>query len=241
MKLRTFISVVSVFVIGVSSSYAKMKRYDVESAIVEYRMSGGGNMLGFSTKIEGKRKLMFKDWGNLELDEENISSTVMGGVEKTHELTEIKGDTVYSVDFENKVIYKSKISDYLSEKKDKDVSKIGKEMLKKMGAKKIGKDKVLGYECEVWEIMGSKMCIYKGIVLKSEGNIMGMKHKSEAVRAEFNVKIDDKEFKLPPFPVKEADKFTSQEEAEKFDAKEIEKKSKEFKEFMKNFKSLMGQ
>ena len=240
MKVKFFVFIISIFAVTVSFSYAKGKRYDVKSGIVEYKMSGGGNMLGFSTKIEGKRKLIFKDWGNLELEEETTFTTVMGEKEKTHQLTKIEGDIVYGVDFENRVIYRSKISDYFSKEKNKDLSKVGKDMLKKMGGKKIGKDKVLGYECEVWEIMGSKMCIYKGVVLKSEGNIMGMKHKSEAVRAEFDIKIDDDKFKLPDFPIKDLKEQIPGSASIKKEDKELMEKSKEFQDFMKSFEGLMG-
>jgi len=39
---------------------------------------------------------------------------------------------------------------------------VSKEMMKSMGGKKIGTDKVLVYTCEVWDMMGVNQCIYKG-------------------------------------------------------------------------------
>ncbi len=228
-----------VFALFVSLGNASEKRYEIKSGMVEYNITGGGGMLGFETKIEGKSRLIFKDWGNLELNEEETSTSVMGGVEKSHTLTKIDGDTVYSVDFDRKTIYKSKMSDYFG--KNRDIGKIsGKDMLKKMGGKKIGKDKVLGYECEVWEFLGSKICMYKGVVLKSEGNIMGMKHKSEAVKAEFNIKIDDEKFKLPDYPIKDIKEIPIENSENEFDEKELKQKSKEFEDFMENFKGLMS-
>ncbi len=50
----------------------------------------------------------------------------------------------------------------------------GKEMMIQMGGKKVGTDKVLGYPCDVWDLMGVKQCMYKGLPLKVESNIMGV-------------------------------------------------------------------
>ncbi|HEO98228.1 MAG TPA: hypothetical protein ENO02_02900 [Epsilonproteobacteria bacterium] len=77
----------------------------------------------------------------------------------------------------------------------------GKAMMQQMGGKKTGMDKVLGYSCEVWELMGTKQCIYKGVSLKVESNVMGMKHTEVATKAEFDISISKDDFKLPDFPV----------------------------------------
>ena len=67
--------------------------------------------------------------------------------------------------------------------------------------KKTGTDKVLGYTCEVWELMGVKQCIYKGIPLRVESNIMGMKNMEIATKAEFEISLSKDNFKLPDFPL----------------------------------------
>jgi hypothetical protein len=83
----------------------------------------------------------------------------------------------------------------------KSMAKSGKEMMKKMGGRMIGKDKVLGYSCDVWDLMGVKQCIYKGIPLKVESNIMGQKSTEIAVEAKFDLSLDTKDFKLPEYPL----------------------------------------
>jgi hypothetical protein len=80
-------------------------------------------------------------------------------------------------------------------------------MMKEMGGKKIGEEKVLGYNCEVWELMQSKIWLHKGILLKQEANIMGTKHTTVATSVKFNVSISDKEFKLPDYPRKTMDQM----------------------------------
>jgi len=58
-----------------------------------------------------------------------------------------------------------------------DLTEMGEKMLKQMGGKKIGSEKFLGRPTEIWEIkqMGTKSWIWKGVPLKSELNMMGMK------------------------------------------------------------------
>lgn len=41
------------------------------------------------------------------------------------------------------------------------------------GGERIGKGKVLGVECDIISVMGAKSWIYKGLVLKSEVQMMG--------------------------------------------------------------------
>jgi hypothetical protein len=77
----------------------------------------------------------------------------------------------------------------------------GEKMMKQMGGKKTGTDKVLGYTCDVWELMGTKQCIYKGITLSLESNIMGIKTREVATKAAFDIPLSKEDFKLPDFPV----------------------------------------
>ena len=185
---------------------ASTKRYDVKSGIVEYKITGGGSMLGITTKTEGISKLYFTDYGNLELHDERETTTTMGQKTTSHNLVKIEGDTVYSVDEEEKYIVKQKLGKLVNQQKEgKSLASMGKEMMKEMGGKKIGTEKFLGYPCEVWEVMGSKVWIYKGVPLKTEANIMGFKHNIVATKAKFNVKIPKERFKLPNYPVKTLD------------------------------------
>jgi hypothetical protein len=87
----------------------------------------------------------------------------------------------------------------------KNLQETGKSMMKKMGGKKIGTEKILGYTCDLWDLMGVKQCMYKGIALKIETNMMGMRNVEVATKAEFDIALSEKSFKLPDFPVYEYD------------------------------------
>ncbi|MEE9493258.1 MAG: hypothetical protein V3W04_07780 [Gammaproteobacteria bacterium] len=186
---------------------AKSRRYEVKSGMVSYELSGGGSMLGIKTSRNGHKTLYFEDYGNVEVQETEETTTTMGRTERHHELVKIMNGMVYSVDFEDKVIIKQDMTNMME---DKDVGKMGKDMLEQMGGKKVGSGKVLGHTCEIWEVMGSRIWIHKGVTLKTEANIMGMKHAEIATEAKFGKSIPSDKLKLPDFPVRTLDEVMQQ-------------------------------
>jgi hypothetical protein len=178
----------------------------------------------------GKKRIVFDDYGAKSLEErvEVKKETTMGQTQttKTHTLVYMDGDTVYSVDFDRKQITKTTnpgkamLAAMGNGKSAKDA---GLAMMKKMGGKKIGTDTVLGYTCDVWELMGTKQCIYKGITLKIESDIMGLKQTEVATKADFDISTDDDTFKLPDFPVTD---MTSDVSGATMDAKQAEQTMK---------------
>jgi hypothetical protein len=181
-----------------SSLYANSKRYDIASGVVSYQTSTSGTLLGFGTNSKGSKTLYFKEYGNIEVQESRSSSSSMKESEESHSLTKFENGMVYVVDFRKKVIIKK---DMRSLMEDKNMHAMGKDMLKKMGGKKIGSGKVLGYTCEIWEAMGSKMWLYKGVLLKLESNILGIHTTEIATKANFNTSIPDAKFSLPNYPI----------------------------------------
>ncbi len=186
----------------------EMKLYDVESGKVEYAIKGSGNMMGMTMKTVGKKRLIFADHGARTLTEENkvTKQNMMGQieVEKKHTMSYMKNGVVYQVDFARKRIMRmgnmGAMMGMLSGG-EKDMKKAGEAMMKQMGGKKTGTDKVLGYTCDVWEVMGTKQCLYKGIPLRVETDVMGIKNTEIATKAAFGISMSDDDFRLPDFPV----------------------------------------
>ena len=182
------------------------KKNAVESGKIDYKITGSGNIMGITTKTVGKKRVLFDAYGARELNEENqVQKTVIGGnakVDKSHKLTYMKGAMIYTVDLKAERIIRMQNPGFamMSAMGGKDVMQTGEAMMKKMGGKKVGTDKVLGYTCDVWEIMGSvKQCMYKGIPLKVESNVMGIKNVEVATKAEFDISLSNDDFKLPDF------------------------------------------
>jgi len=198
IKILTALFVLSVAVSGLC---AQTKRYEVKSGIIEYDISGAGEMMGIKTETKGTAKNMFKDWGNVELYDETKRSIVMGMEDHQREMTKFDGKNVYVVDFDKKVIVKY-TPEMLLDSEYKDLAKSGKDMMISMGGKKVSEDEILGYACEVWEMLHMKIWMHKGILLKSEANLMGIKHTTKATSVKLNVPVSDEKLKLPDFPIK---------------------------------------
>lgn len=201
MKQIKICCVVLVLILTASNLHAETKRYEVKSGIIEYVISGGGNIMGIQTKTEGKSKVFFKDWGNVELHDETIKSVIMGGEDQTHQTTKIDNGKVYTVDYQKKIIIQLD-PEMVLQSEYKDLGKSAKETMLAMGGKKTGEATLLGYECEIWEMTPLKMWMHKGIMLKSEANIMGMTHTTVATDIKLDASVSDEDLTLPDFPVK---------------------------------------
>ena len=210
--MRKIIQLSVVTLIGSSMLFAsadKMEKYEIKSGKVVYDISTSGNVMGMvKIEMEGTKKITFNDNGLNELVEENkvTKEVAMGQAkeDKSHTIQYMKDDFIYSVDFKMKKItrIKNPAMDMMKMFGDKkSMKKTGEEMMKSMGGKKTGTDKVLGYTCEIWEMMGVKQCIYKGIPLRIESNIMGMKNMEIATKADFDISLNKDDFKLPDFPI----------------------------------------
>jgi hypothetical protein len=219
----------------------KLKRYELKSGIVEYVTTTSGKVLGSTVSGGGTDKLFFKDWGALELKESVSSQTsVMKifGREKTektdtHTINKLDNGDSYSVDFKNKKIYQAEdmaMEMVKNTHPEGDAGDVGRDMLVAMGGKMIGNENFKSYKCEVWEILGGKQWIYKGLMLKMEITVLGITTITEATSIKFDVSVADSHFKLPDFPIEKTETFINNDDSE------ID--SKEMKEGMKAMENL---
>lgn len=192
---------IGVFLLVGTSVFA-VQRYGVKSGIVHYKTSGSGNIMGMTTKTNGESILAFKKYGHVSLQKGKTTQTVMGEKKVEENLVKLDGNTIYAVDEEKKTIFKKTFS---SNDKNAAILGGGEKALKQMGGKKIGKDKVLGYKCDIWEISGGTICVYKGIALRSKVSIMGITQEEVATKIKFNIPVSNKTFVLPKYPIKTQD------------------------------------
>ena len=152
--------------------------------------------------------MIFSDHGVQNLNEETkTTKQTMSGKTKTtesHTMSYMKESMIYTVDFDSKKIMRMEnmaaaIGALMGG--EKNMKQTGEEMMKKMGGKKTGTDKILGYTCDVWNLMGTRQCMYKGIPLKVETNMMGIINTEVATKAEFDISLPKDDFKLPDFPI----------------------------------------
>ena len=188
--------------LGATSLFAQMNRYDVKSAIVEYQIAGSGEVMGEKASLSGTSKLYFKNFGDLELSEEKIVQSSNADEEEEHNITKIVGTKMYNVDFNEKVIYQQEM---VQDEENPLLNLKNSDTLTSMGAKKIGSEAILGYKCDIWQLGEDRIWIHNTVPLKFINKSLGVVQIQEAKLAVFNVDIKDDKFKLPSFPVRAVD------------------------------------
>ncbi len=166
-----------------------------KSGYIKYKLTGS---------TEGIKEVWWDNYGEQRKEiEKSKSSIVIFGMkneEERHILTICDKDVCYMVDYvkdiaeKRKEIYQNEIAD---QKSAKEREKLGEEMFKSMGGKKEGTEKVLGYPCDVYSLLGSKIWSYKGVPLKTEANLLGMKANIVAVTFKRNISIPKNTFTPP--------------------------------------------
>lgn len=229
MKQIKLWGVLCAVMLATNTLTAETQRYEIQSAIIEYATSSSGNMMGIQTQTEGKSKVVFKAWGDVELRDDRTKSVIMGKEAYTHQTTKIDHDKVYIVDYEQKIIHQYDPT-ALTRSQYKDIAKNAKEMIRSMGGAKSGNESLFGYDCDIWETQQIKLWLYKGIILKSVTTIMGLTHTTEATDIQIDVAVSDEALKLPDFPIK-----TMQQDDPSHIPQMTPEQIQQMQEMMKNF------
>lgn len=164
--------------------------YKARSGIIEYKLTGNST---------GSETWYFDDHGKREAHYKNATTKVMGMTTEEKTLSLRIDSVLYEIDLNEKTGTRTVIPFDPSELTDEEIREweaLGKQMMEDMGFEKVGKEKILGYDCEIWEGMGTKMWIWDGLSLKSEVNILGQ-WVSEATKVETNTKISGDKFRIP--------------------------------------------
>lgn len=182
------------------------KKYEVKSGEVRYRISGSGEVMGAKMTEEGTKRLLFDQYGFRELTEEKSTrrTDVMGQVQtdRTDRILFRNGTKVKEVDrIRGKMLeFEPPGMALMIAAARQNLTQMGEAFMKQMGGKKIGKEKVAGYECDLWKMPVVTQCLYKGVPLKIVSNAVGMKHTEIAVEAKFDIPVDPAAYRLPDLP-----------------------------------------
>ena len=169
------------------------KKFDVETGMVMYDISGGGVLAeDVNISIKGEGKLRFRDWGVEALIEEDyveLTSGRLHDIYKVKRCEKLEDKQRLDVDFKTEKIMerpmpKGNFKEYFL----KDMSKTGE-------------DTIAGYRCEVWEGNGVKKCLYKGIPLLIEYYILGVYYQKKALEARLDIETNPSKCTLPDFPI----------------------------------------
>lgn len=166
------------------------KRYKFKSGKVVYKMSGAQT---------GTETLYFDDFGRKEVHFTETVMDMMGVKQNMNTQTILEGKYIYNIDKNTNTATKMEnpMLDMFSD--EDDVEKIGEDIMKKMGGKKVSNETIKGKDCEVWEVpkMGGKIWVWQSIGIRTEVNMMGVSIIQEMESLETDISVSPDLFKLP--------------------------------------------
>ena len=158
------------------------KKYPFESAIVEFKIEGSDK--GFKT--------VYVDNGGFKVAEHK---TIQLSKKKQHKTAEILyGADIITLDYEDNQAVKmhNPLAFYLADP-ERDWQKTGEKIIIKMGYEIVGKETILGKECNIWKQGRNKIWIWDGITLKAEYG----KNIETATNIEIDVDVPMDKFEIP--------------------------------------------
>ncbi|MEM7372939.1 MAG: hypothetical protein AAF587_30235 [Bacteroidota bacterium] len=172
------------------------KRYEVESGIITYKLSG--NMQS------GTKTIYFDRWGLREATYEESVTKIFGLKQKSETISFLDGENMYNYDPKKNTYMRTKntlvkpVADEMSNG-EKSMTKGGKAFLEGMGGKLIGNETFMGKDCEIWELasLNSTNYIWKGVSLKATATLLGMTTEWEATDIQINVEVPEDKLSLP--------------------------------------------
>ncbi len=171
-------------------NYMELKRYGVEKAKVVYQVTG---------MSEGTEELWFDTYGMRE--RKQTTTNTMGIT--TNAMSILNGPDSYHVDMNGKTATRTDtplLKQAAETHGEKDLHKISMDALKAGGAKIIGKETVLGKECEVWQTggqMGATLWLWNGLMLRTVTKLGNTEMRIEATSIDTKVNFSDADF-YPP-------------------------------------------
>ncbi len=173
---------------------------DYSSIVVTY--ANTVDMMGVKTTTN---ETIWNDLENNRKATYTTTETIFMGQNTKEETLQIEdGDWIYNINLKDKTGTKGNIKEMkematamagaLALSGDLKDLKSLKDFVEKSGGKMLPNETILGKECTVYELMGTKQWLYKGMVLKAT---MGEKLFMNAVKVEEDVNIPDDKFKIP--------------------------------------------
>lgn len=196
------------FVAALPARAQKMEYlYGVRSAIVEYQTT----TVGSGINSTGTETFWFDSSGSryARLDKKTNTTKVFGRTktEVSENLSLLLDGWIYNADLTKKTGMKmsleqaKKMADSFGKQKGAQGAQSGqayaKEFVERNGGRWLAPEVFLGRTCEVCELWGFKTWTYKGVMLKSEGTVMGVKSTTVATRFEENASMPAGRFDLP--------------------------------------------
>lgn len=174
----------------------KQKRFLLKSGHIKYELTGN---------TTGTKEMWWDDYGNNTCEIVNsVTVTKIFGMKnesKSNNKTIIIKDKFWSINYVEESASKGTLPYYeeshemVEDMTDEELRQWGEDMLESLGGERLPNESFMGYNCEVFTVLGVKSWIYKGVVLKSEGEMLGMTINEVASKFEPNTPVAASLFK----------------------------------------------
>jgi hypothetical protein len=166
--------------------------YDLRSAVVEYQVTTSGRGLDSS----GTDTLWIADKGRRTARlQKHLTGRSKGS--ETENLSLLLDGWVYNLDLKKRTGVRMSMEQMQKMAAQATGQPLGKDYIERNGGRMLPPEEFLGRMCEVFEFKGFKTWAYKGVPLKTEGAMMGMKTSMVATRFEENATIPAGRFDIP--------------------------------------------
>ena len=194
---KIVLSLAYIFLVGILFAQEDIDRYIVKSGYIEYELTG-------STK--GTKKIWWDNYGDKErIEIKSISEVKMFGMvqkEEIHSVHISDGNKYWDINLlegtgvtgDNS--YKDAV-DFSEDMTDEEKKQFENDILDAFGGERLAPEFFLAYKCEVIQVMGAKSWIYKGLVLKTTANLMGIELNEIATKFEEDKTILASKFEPP--------------------------------------------
>lgn len=176
----------------------KNSQYALKSGHVVYEQSGN---------TTGVKEIWWDNYGELQCTEiKSTTITKFFGTtteKKTHTLSITKKNQFWIVDYIEKTAQKGtnpgyqqtyEVTHNMTEAEQK---KFADDLLASLGGERLGTETLIGRKCEIVSVLGFKSWIYLGVILKTEGNLFGVKTNEIATKFEENCTLPSSTFNPP--------------------------------------------
>ncbi len=190
--------IIALAIVGLNVQAQEAKTYAVKSGYIKYQLTGN---------TTGTKELWWDDYGRKTCEtEQSTTTTKMFGIKNTeekHSTTVIVKDKFWVADYIKNLGSKGNVPMYqegqeiVGSMTEKEQEEFADEVLDGMGGDKLGTENLNGFKCDVIKIMGIKSWVYKGLVLKTEGKLLGIEANEMFVDFNPNTEIPSSKFNPP--------------------------------------------
>jgi len=188
--------IIGLLLVSAISLNAQVTRnmYGFKSGHVEYELTG---------TTTGTKSLWWDDYGAKSRTETNAITVIkMFGMKNettTNTVSIINGDNLWFVNLDENTGQESSLTSTYGYSEINDMTEAEKEqfanqMIDSLGGERLGTEKILGCDCEIISMLGTKGWHCKGVVLKIEVDAMGIVANEKATSFEKNINISASKF-----------------------------------------------